>query len=99
MLSSQDRYSRQKRLKEVGLEGQLRIEACALVLSPGPEAPIALEYLRRAGALGVQVRADASPAKPFPHGTCFHSELARSYAAGAWTALTGVLEALSEPSA
>jgi len=87
-----DRYDRQRRLQEVGAEGQERIRASAARIVAGPEAATALAYLVRAGVeRGSIVRAEA---EPFPHAGRFRFRSSAAIAAGAHSALRHVLSAL-----
>jgi hypothetical protein len=89
-----DRYTRQRRLAEVGDEGQARIAAARLVVADSPEASYEREYLERAGA-GVAVDAGIEPA-PFAHAGAFRHVAPRRLGAGSWRALAALRRVLPE---
>jgi hypothetical protein len=85
MLPFEDRYSRQRRLAEVGPEGQARLCSARLRIPPSPHVDVELEYLARAG---VSVVVDVTgPASSFPFADWFEHAAARGVAEGAWCAL------------
>lgn len=49
MLPFEDRYTRQRQLREVGLAGQHRLEASVRELGRSPADDVAADYLARAG--------------------------------------------------
>ncbi len=55
MLPFEDRYTRQRQVPEVGLDGQQRIEASDAALAAGPGSLVATIYLHRAGVCRVEV--------------------------------------------
>lgn len=59
MLPFEDRFTRQRQLREVGLSGQKRISESHVVLGRGAADGVAADYLQRAG-VNVQV-ADGRP--------------------------------------
>lgn len=83
---SADLYSRQRRLPEVGAEGQERLERADLVIAAGPAAGSELLYLLRAGVGKALVSRRSAPA-PFAHGAHFKFGSSRTLAEGAWRAL------------
>jgi hypothetical protein len=83
-----DRYTRQRRLAEVGDEGQARIAAARLSVGDSPEAWSEREYLERAGAGTVTTAGLAGP--PFAHAAVFRHPASRRLAAGSWRALAGL---------
>ena len=85
MLPFQDRYSRQRKLLEVGKRGQARIEALGVVLRGGPEATFAKVYLERAGVSEIEL--EAGTPEEWPHGVHFEHGGPSKVARGAWTAL------------
>jgi hypothetical protein len=89
-----DRYTRQRRLREIGDAGQQRIESGAVTISGGPGAMLELVYLHRAGVGRVSVDALATPA-PFPHAEHFRHPVARRHAAASFRALRTILELAS----
>lgn len=96
MLPFQDRYSRQRKLPEVGKRGQQRIEALHAVVQGGPEALVELAYLERAGVRQLELReTSATEASPsWPHSECFAHPGPRNVALGAWGALRRIRQAL-----
>lgn len=86
-----DRYTRQRRLAEVGDDGQRRILAARLPVGEGPEASYEREYLERAGAGVTSV--PGSSGEPFEHAAVFRHLASRRLAAGSWRAL-GALRGL-----
>jgi len=56
MLPFEDRYTRQRRLAEVGPEGQLRLERQSLAIARHADVELELDYLRRAGVQQVIVQ-------------------------------------------
>lgn len=98
MLPFEDRFTRQRQLREVGLAGQVRLEASAIVVGYGVADSVAADYLERAG---VQVTRDAS--LELVSGACAESRVAATactflgpanYLAGALTALNHVRSVL-----
>jgi hypothetical protein len=93
MLPFEDRYSRQRRLVEVGPDGQHRLEQTELVLAAHADADIEREYLTRAGVTRLGLAAEAvAPEFPWPHHFRFGASL--SVARGAWCALSRIRMAL-----
>ena len=99
MLPFEDRYTRQRQLPEVGIDGQQRLQALHVRVPVGPSSMVEAEYLRRAGisimpndpedtaSLGVT-------AAPFVHAEHFHAPGPMSFARGAHRALCRIKEAL-----
>lgn len=99
MLPFEDRYSRQRKLPEVGAEGQRRIEGLSARVASGPGGLVELAYLERAGVGQVEISvprpgAPQASAPPFPHANIFRCAAARDIAAGAWRAQQALLGAL-----
>ena len=93
MLPFEDRYSRQRRLVEVGPEGQRRLEQTALMLAAHADADIEREYLARAGVTHLGLAVDGTaPEFPWSHHFRFGAPL--SVARGAWCALSRIRAAL-----
>jgi hypothetical protein len=93
MLPFEDRYSRQRRLVEVGPDGQRRLEQTELVLAAHADADIEREYLTRAGVTRLGLAAEgAAPEFPWSHHFRFSAPL--SVARGAWCALSRIRTAL-----
>lgn len=86
-MQAPDRYTRQRRLAEVGDAGQARIGAATLELSSSDGAMEELAYLCRAGVERVSVSANLEP-RPFAHERVFRFAEPRRVAAGAWRTLT-----------
>jgi hypothetical protein len=94
MLPFEDRYTRQRRLPEVGAEGQRRLRASAVSLAPHPNVDLERDYLERAGI--TQITVEAQPAAPgFPWPEAFEFAAARGVACGAWCALARIRRALA----
>ncbi len=90
----EDRYTRQRRLREVGEAGQARIAAARLDVNDSDGALVEALYLHRAGVERVSITPRAA-AEPFTHAAAFRFAATRSVGAGAWRALDklrGVLE-------
>ena len=87
MLPFEDRFSRQRRLPEVGPSGQERLGAAELVIAAHPDVALELDYLQRAGIARVTVDA-AAAALTFPWADRFEHEAALGVARGAWCALS-----------
>jgi hypothetical protein len=72
VLPFEDRYTRQRQVREVGLSGHTRIAALDSRLPDTAAGKVAIIYLERAGA--TQARLDASVvAQPFPYQAQFTS--------------------------
>jgi hypothetical protein len=99
MLPFEDRDTRQRRLAEVGPEGQLRLERQRLAIARHADVDLELEYLRRAGVQQVAVRevtADAEQsALDFPFAAQFQFSGPLGVARGAWSALARIRAALA----
>ncbi len=63
MLPFEDRYTRQRQLREVGLAGQQRLQASLAVLGTTRADVVAGDYLQRAG-VKVQLRPVTEPTTP-----------------------------------
>lgn len=91
MLPFEDRFTRQRQLREVGLAGQQRIEASRVVVGSAVADTVAADYLRRAG-----VHVEIDPRNAFVAET--GPEVARARAVCAFSApadyLAGTLTAL-----
>jgi hypothetical protein len=81
-----DRFCRQRRLPEVGDQGQVRIASAELVVRGDDGAILESEYLHRAGAEKVTILPRSEPT-PFAHEAHFRFAASRRVAAGAWRAL------------
>jgi hypothetical protein len=89
---SDERYSRQERLAEVGAAGQARIGRARALVPDAPGADVERAYLVGSGA--GEVVASAAPAEPFAHGGAFHFDAACDVGAGAWRALRTLRQVL-----
>lgn len=89
----EDRYDRQRRLSEVGIAGQARIEAHEARIGAGPGASIALAYLVRAGLRRVSV--ERGLRHDFPQAGAFAFAGPAAVAAGAHQALREIRAALA----
>ena len=89
MLPFEDRYSRQRRLPEVGPSGHERLCAAELVIAEHPDVDLELDYLQRAGVARVTVDA-AAAALTFPWADRFEHEATLGVARGAWCALVRI---------
>jgi hypothetical protein len=99
MLPFEDRYTRQRRLAEVGPEGQLRLQRQRLAIARHPDLDLELEYLRRAGVQQVTVLQGAADAEQspldFPWAAQFEFSGPLGVARGAWSALARIRAALA----
>ena len=91
-----DRYTRQRRLPEIGGAGQRRIEAAEAVVRGRDGADIEARYVTGAGVRNVVHDASAAPLA-FAHADFFTFPSSRRVAAGAWRALCTLKRALEEP--
>jgi hypothetical protein len=89
MLPFEDRYSRQRRLPEVGPEGQARLSQARLSVAPHPDLGLELDYLERAGVAAAVVDPSLTPLA-FPWPECFEHTAALGVARGAWCALARI---------
>jgi hypothetical protein len=95
---SEDRFSRQRKLVQVGDAGQARIEAASYVVRGQGDADgsdVELTYLERAGASRVVRLPDEAP-PAFDHEGAFRFEASRRVAAGAWRALAQLKASLEK---
>jgi hypothetical protein len=86
MIDGSDRYSRQRRLPEVGDAGQARIAAAVVDVRGRDGAIIETEYLYRAGVERLSISPNLEP-EPFAHERHFRFFASRRIGAGAWRAL------------
>lgn len=89
MLPFEDRYTRQRRLPEVGPRGQERLRQAQLSVAPHPDVDLELDYLARAGAGEARIE-PAAPALAFPWTDWFEHAAALGVARGAWCALSRI---------
>jgi hypothetical protein len=93
MLPFEDRFTRQRRLREVGAEGQRRLDASRMVLVDHADSDIERDYLERAGVTRFDLDPQGSlPA--FPWADAFEFSAAGSVARGSWYALARLRIAL-----
>jgi hypothetical protein len=93
MLPFEDRFTRQRRLREVGTEGQRRLGTSRMVLFSHAGSEIERDYLERAGV--TQLDFDPQGSLPaFPWADVFEFDAASSVARGAWYALARIRSAL-----
>lgn len=93
MLPFEDRYTRQRRLPEVGPDGQRRLAAACLFVAPHDGLDLQLEYLERAGIGQLRVDPQATPPS-FPWAEFFEFAAPLSVARGAWCALSDIRRVL-----
>jgi len=94
MTEDADRYSRQRRLPEVGDAGQARIAAAAPCVHGRDGAIIETEYLYRAGVERLMISPQLEP-ETFVHERYFRFFASRRVGAGAWRALCKIRGALA----
>lgn len=94
MLPFEDRFSRQRRLPEVGADGQRRLGSRVLGLAPHADVDVERDYLERAGVAGTRIDGMA-PQLSFPFARHFEFAAPLSVARGAWCALHRIREALA----
>jgi hypothetical protein len=88
-MSADDVYTRQRRLPEVGDQGQARLARAELVVRGTDGAIIETEFLHRAGVERVTIL-PRSEAEPFVHEHAFRFFASRRIGAGAWRALAKI---------
>jgi hypothetical protein len=91
MQEDEDRYTRQRRLREIGEAGQQRLFSANVTLGGGEGQLVELVYLHRAGVGSVTLDALGVP-RPFAHRAVFRHDASRRHASGAWRALCTVVE-------
>lgn len=96
MLPFEDRYTRQRRLAEVGPEGQRRLEGAALILARHESVELEADYLQRAGVQQISVAPDA-PTVEFPWTEQFQFAGPSSVARGAYAALVRIRGVIEHP--
>jgi molybdopterin/thiamine biosynthesis adenylyltransferase len=92
-VSVDERYSRQRRLPEVGDAGQARLAQAALTVVGSDGAIIEAEYLHRAGVERVELLPGGEP-EPFSHEQAFRFAASRRIGVGAWRALAKIRRTL-----
>ncbi len=95
MLPFEDRYTRQRRLPEVGPAGQRRLEAAVQVLAPHEASELEVDYLRRAGVQQLSF-APGAPAPEFPWAEHFQFAGPALVARGAHAALARIKAILAQ---
>jgi hypothetical protein len=93
MLPFEDRYSRQRRLPEVGPSGQERLRATELCIAEHSDVELELDYLARAGMARARVDPAGAPLT-FPWSAWFEHDAPLGVARGAWCALSRIKSAL-----
>lgn len=93
MLPFEDRFTRQRRLSEVGAAGQDALARACVVLKAHASVDVEREYLVRAGVGRVEVD-EGSPSDTFPFADHFQFESSRSLARAAFGALGAVRNVL-----
>lgn len=94
MLPFEDRFSRQRRLPEVGADGQRRLGSRVLSLAPHADVDVERDYLERAGVAGTRIHGQ-TPELPFPFAQHFEFAAPLSMARGAWYALHRIRQVLA----
>lgn len=87
-----DRYDRQRRLREVGVEGQLSIERSEAIIPAGRSTAVELAYLVRAGVERAAI--DSARVRPLSHASFFRFSGPGAVAEGAEGALRHLLTCL-----
>ena len=104
MLPFEDRYTRQRRLAEVGPEGQLLLERQNLAIARHADVELELDYFRRAGVQQVTVQQTGGQQEEgeaeqsvldFPWAAQFQFSGPLGVARGAWSALARIRAALA----
>jgi len=93
-VTEDDRYTRQRRLREIGDAGQERLFQAHAVVCGREAALLELVYLQRAGVGAVELDSLASP-RAFAHEAVFRHEASRRHAAAAWRALRTIVEVVA----
>jgi hypothetical protein len=93
MLPFEDRFTRQRKLAEVGQRGQARLAAGSSVVAAGDGAMVEVTFLHRAGVGRVEVSRLLAQ-RPFAHAEHFEFAASRSLAGAAWRALGEIREHL-----
>jgi hypothetical protein len=91
MHDDEDRYTRQRRLREIGDAGQARLHAAKVTIGGRAGSVVELVYLERAGVGSVTIDSLAAP-RTFAHAAVFRHDGARRHAAAAWRALRTIVE-------
>ena len=89
MLPFEDRFSRQRRLPEVGPRGQERLASAELRIARHADVELELDYLARAGVTNASLDPAGAPL-PFPWTDWFEHDAALAVARGAWCALSRI---------
>ena len=93
MLPFEDRWSRQRRLAEVGTDGQQQLASAVVSLAAHDDVDVERDYLIRAGVGEVRFDSTTEPL-PFPFGSAFEFAAPLSVARGAWAALERIRRSL-----
>ena len=97
MQDDDDRYTRQRRLREIGDAGQARLQSATVTLGGGEGDLVELVYLYRAGVGSVTLDSLAVP-RPFAHRAIFRHAASLRHASGAWRALRTLVEVVGAES-
>ncbi len=89
--------TRQIRLREVGVEGQARINAASVEVRGRDGSLTELVYLHRAGVERAAILPEKEPV-PFAHAELFRQQSSRRSGAGAWRALAQLRTLLTQVS-
>lgn len=90
-MTEDDRYTRQRRLREIGDAGQERLFRAQVVVAGREAALMELVYLHRAGVGAVELDSLATP-PAFVHESVFRHQASRRLAAASWRALRTLVE-------
>ncbi|HEX6764867.1 MAG TPA: hypothetical protein VF103_05300 [Polyangiaceae bacterium] len=90
-MAEDDRYTRQRRLREIGDAGQERLFRAHAVVAGREAALLELLYLHRAGVGAVELDSLATP-PAFVHEALFRHAASRRVAAASWRALKTLVE-------
>jgi len=93
-----DRFTRQRRLAEVGELGQARIQNAVAHVAKTPAGAVAALYLSRAGVQRIETTEVTEPAE-FTHTASFRHPASRQIAEGSWRALTAIVGVLEKAKA
>jgi molybdopterin/thiamine biosynthesis adenylyltransferase len=93
-----DRFTRQRRLAEVGERGQERIQNAVVRVAATPDGVVAALYLSRAGVQRIELSATGE-APEFTHATSFRHAASRQIGEGSWRALAAIVGVLEKAEA
>jgi hypothetical protein len=90
-----DRFTRQRRLAEVGELGQERIQNALARVPQTPAGVVAALYLSRAGVQRIEAAETADLAE-FTHAASFRHPASREIGEGSWGALSAIVGVLEK---